>query len=94
MEDYLKYQEFYDLMQAYRMASPSDQTRVIECFDAVKTWIVETSLRTTKWGLFDADDELLDVFHHEADAVAKMNELAEVHRPLEGQFYVEVYQIK
>ena len=39
MKEFLGSQEFYDLMQAYRIAPITDQERVVKCFEDVKTAI-------------------------------------------------------
>lgn len=40
-EDYLESQNFYDLMQAYRIADQADQANVIERFEDVKDFVRE-----------------------------------------------------
>ena len=43
-EDYLESQDFYDLMQCYRIADQADQANVIRRFEAVKEFIREESV--------------------------------------------------
>ena len=42
IEKQLESEEFYDLMQAYRIASIGDQEHVSECFESVKQFIKNT----------------------------------------------------
>jgi hypothetical protein len=39
MSDILNSEEFYNLMQAYRMADTNNQENVINKFEAVKEWL-------------------------------------------------------
>ena len=37
--------EFFDLMQAYRIADPTNQDRVCKKFEDVKDWIIEKFIK-------------------------------------------------
>ncbi len=43
LRDFLDSQDFYELMQAYRHARVEDQKRVCECFETVKSKILENA---------------------------------------------------
>ena len=43
LKDKLNSQEFYDLMQNYRIASISDQERVLKYFEEIKLFIINNS---------------------------------------------------
>ena len=58
--DYLESQEFYDLMQCYRIAGQADQENVIRRFEAVKDFIKEKSTAS----------EILEALHNLINAAS------------------------
>lgn len=65
LRDVLDTEEFYDLMQAYRHADVADQSKVCDCYEEVKTYILNqhATLVEQRNQLADMLKEMCDRFY-------------------------------